>query len=74
MRELTSIHVDTVVGGNLVTGWVPRNWPAIAVLEVFRGSSEPIGVNIPGPQSINIPRTQHFFTPVVSSPIPYWEC
>jgi|GEM_PF-5402462 len=78
MQELTSTQVNAVVGGNLLTGWVPPNWPGLNVLDGFQLSLGAIGVNISGPVSINIPGVQQP-SPLrigIPSGIPFseWDC
>ncbi len=74
MRELTSTHVDSVVGGNLVTGWVPPYWPGITLLPGIRVSPKLIGVSIPGLSAVGNSTGQLPATGLVIGPFVPWQC
>ena len=78
MQELSSSKIDAVVGGNLLTGWVPNNWPGITVSPDFLVSLGVTGVRIPGPfspsVSATVPRLQGVASFGYFSPGGNWDC
>jgi len=75
MRELSSENVAAIVGGNLVTGWVPNGWPGLTlelgnVLESIRTA----GVRIPGVGFTSVPIASATVIGIVPANYKTWDC
>jgi len=81
MRVLSSTRIDAVVGGNLVTGWVPRNWPDTELLRDFQISTDQLGMNLQRLTGVGVPgiHLPAFAVPQIQAPAVatfhgLWEC
>ena len=73
MQQLTSKQLVDIVGGNLVTGWVPRNWPGVAGYRDFQISSTGVGASVPGVLSPSI-QVVHPNVTATASMADFWRC